>query len=184
VTASVLVPIAPGSEELEGVTVIDLLRRARFELVVAGLDDGPVRASRDTVLMPDRALATVAGREFDLVVLPGGLPGARRLAGLLARQRDRGGWIAAICAAPMVLARHGLLDGRRATSFPGALDGFDAVERLDEPVAVDGRIVTSRGPGTAMDFALELIERLGSRALALEVEDGLQRPSAHRRATD
>jgi 4-methyl-5(b-hydroxyethyl)-thiazole monophosphate biosynthesis len=189
VTASVLVPIAPGSEELEAVTVIDLLRRAQFELVVAGLDDGPVRASRDTVLMPDRALAAVAGREFDLVVLPGGLPGARRLAdsellaGVLARQRDRGGWIAAICAAPMVLARHGLLDGRRATSFPGALDAFDAVERLDEPVVVDGRIVTSRGPGTAMDFALELIERLGSRALAVEVEDGLQRPSAHRRAT-
>jgi 4-methyl-5(b-hydroxyethyl)-thiazole monophosphate biosynthesis len=188
VTASVLVPIAPGSEELEAVTVIDLLRRAQFELVVAGLDDGPVRASRDTELMPDQALAAVAGREFDLVVLPGGLPGARRLAdsellaGVLARQRDLGGWIAAICAAPMVLARHGLLDGRRATSFPGALDGFDDVERLDEPVVVDGRIVTSRGPGTAMDFALELIERLGSRALSLEVEDGLQRPSAHRRA--
>lgn len=183
----VLIAVAEGSEELEAVTMIDLFRRAEFDVTVAGLAAGPVRASRDTVLVPDARLDEVADHRFDLVALPGGLPGAKRLAesdllaGVLRRQHDENRWLAAICAAPMVLARHGLLDGRRATSFPGALDGFDALERVDEAVVVDGHIVTSRGPGTAMDFALTLIECCGGRELSDRVEEGLQRPAAHRR---
>ncbi|RFF29178.1 MULTISPECIES: DJ-1 family glyoxalase III [unclassified Wenzhouxiangella] len=183
----VLVPIAEGSEELEAVTMIDLFRRAEFDVTVAGLAAGPVRASRDTVLVPDAHLEELADQSFDLIALPGGLPGAKRLgdsellAGLLRRQYDEGRWIAAICAAPQVLARHGLLTGRKATSFPGALDDFDGIERIDEPVVVDGHILTSRGPGTAMDFALELIERCAGREVRDRVEQGLQRPAAHRR---
>lgn len=184
----VLIPIAEGSEELEAVTMIDLFRRAGFEVTVAGLSAGPVRASRDTVLVPDVRLDEAAGNRFDLVALPGGLPGAKHLAdsdllaGLLRRQHDEGRWLAAICAAPQVLARHGLLEGRRATSFPGALDDFDGIERVDEPVVVDGHIVTSRGPGTAMDFALELIERCAGRDVRDRVEGGLQRPASQRRS--
>lgn len=184
---NVLIPVAEGSEELEAVTLIDLFRRAGFDVTVAGLEAGPIRASRDTVLVPDVRLDEVVDRGFDLIALPGGLPGAKRLAasttlaGLLRRQHDEGHWLAAICAAPQVLARHGLLDGRRATAFPGALDGFEQVERVDEPVVIDGHIVTSRGPGTAMDFALVLIEQCAGRALSDQVEDGLQRPAAHRR---
>lgn len=184
----VLIPVAEGSEELEAVTMIDLFRRAEFEVTVAGLTAGPIRASRDTAIVPDARLDEAVDRRFDLVALPGGLPGARRLAdsemlaGILRRQHDEGRWLAAICAAPMVLARHGLLAGRRATSFPGALDDFEDVERVEEPVVVDGHIVTSQGPGTAMDFALALIERCGSRELSERVEKGLQRPAAHRRS--
>jgi 4-methyl-5(b-hydroxyethyl)-thiazole monophosphate biosynthesis len=184
----VLIPIAEGSEELEAVTMIDLFRRADFAVTVAGLAAGPVRASRDTVIVPDARMDEAAGLSFDLIALPGGLPGARRLAdsevlaGLLRRQHDERRWLAAICAAPQVLARHGLLSGRQATSFPGALDGFEDIEVVDEPVVVDGHIVTSRGPGTAMDFALALIELCAGRDTHDRVEQGLQRPDSQRRA--
>lgn len=183
----VLIPVAEGSEELEAVTMIDLFRRAEFDVTVAGLAAGPVRASRDTVLVPDARLDEAADRRFDLIALPGGLPGAKRLAdngslaGMLRRQHDEKRWLAAICAAPLVLARHGLLNGRRATSFPGALDDFEAIDRVEDPVVADGHIVTSRGPGTAMDFALTLIELCAGRQLHDRVETGLQRPAAHRR---
>lgn len=180
----VLVPLAPGCEELEAVTLIDLLRRADFAVTVAGLDEKPVRASRQTVLVPDTAIDAVAGQEFDLIALPGGRPGADHLAasdvlaGLLQRQHARAGWIGAICAAPGVLAAHGLLKGRRATAFPGALDGFADIERPDDPVVIDGHIVTSRGPGTAMDFALVLIGLCAGRGRRDAVESKLQRPQA------
>ncbi len=182
--ASVLVPLAQGCEELEAVTVIDLLRRAGIEVTSAGLDDGPVRASRGTVLVPDTTLDTVMDRDFDMIVLPGGLPGAdhleqdTRIQTLLRRMADADRYTAAICAAPKVLAAAGLLAGRRATSYPGVLDGLqvEGLQYLDQPVVEDDRIITSRGPGTAMDFALTLIEKLAGRARRDEVEAALQRP--------
>ncbi|WJW75553.1 DJ-1/PfpI family protein [Thiohalobacter sp. IOR34] len=183
--ATVLVPLAQGCEELEAVTIIDLLRRAGIEVITAGLDDRPVRASRGTVLLPDTTLDAVADRDFDLIVLPGGLPGAdhleadSRLRQMLQRQAEAGRYLAAICAAPKVLASAGLLDGREATSYPGVLDRQPApgMRYIDAPVVTDGRIITSKGPGTAMDFALSLIEALAGRARRDEVEAALQRPS-------
>lgn len=182
--ATVLVPLAQGCEELEAVTVIDLLRRAGIEVVTAGLDDQPVKASRGTVLVPDTTLDAVMERAFDMIVLPGGLPGADhldadpRIRSLLQAQAQSDRYIAAICAAPKVLASAGLLDNRRATSFPGALDE-SPVTGLDyqtQAVVQDGRIITSRGPGTAMDFALDLIELLEGKVRRDEVEGPLQRP--------
>lgn len=181
--ASVLVPLAQGCEELEAVTVVDLLRRAGIEVVTAGLDAQPVRASRGVVLLPDTTLEQALQRAYDMVVLPGGLPGADhlrddvRVIGLLQEMAAAGKYTAAICAAPRVLARAGLLDGRRATSYPGALDittvpGLDYVEQA---VVSDGKVVTSRGPGTAMDFALQLIELLAGKTQRDTVEAGLQR---------
>jgi 4-methyl-5(b-hydroxyethyl)-thiazole monophosphate biosynthesis len=183
--ARVLVPLAQGCEELEAITIVDLLRRAGIDVVTAGLDDHPVTASRGSVLVPDTTLDAVADDHFDMVALPGGQPGATnldadpRIHRLLARQAEQGRWCAAICAAPLVLARAGLLDGRAATSYPGAVDAacHPAIRLLEDPVVTDGRVVTSRGPGTAMDFALQLIELLVGRARRDEVESKLMRPS-------
>lgn len=185
--ATALVPLAPGFEELEAVTLIDLLRRADVRVTVAGIADGPVTGSRKTVIQPDAVLTDQAGKTFDLIALPGGLPGADNLAaddtlGRLLRDQARSErLIAAVCAAPRVLATHGLLAGRRATGFPGALDDFDLPdsEFVDEPVVVDGRLITSRGPGTAMDCALVSISLLLGDAIRHRVEDALQRPRHH-----
>ena len=173
--ARVLVPLANGCEELEAVTVIDLLRRAGIEVVTAGLAEGPVTASRGVVLLPDTTLDAAMGESFDMIVLPGGLPGADhldadpRIHHLLREMAESDRYTAAICAAPKVLLNAGLLDGRRATAYPGIIDAADA-RLLDQPVVVDGRVVTSRGPGTAMDFALTLIETLLGADKRREVE--------------
>ncbi len=179
--ARVLVPLAPGCEELEAVTVVDLLRRAEIEVVTAGLEPGVVRASRGVRLVPDALLEDVLDQDFDMIVLPGGLPGADhldydpRIQELLERIPAAGGYAAAICAAPKVLAHAGLLDGREATAYPGVLADFTQVRAVDAPVVEAGRVITSRGPGTAMDFALTLVERLAGPARREAVEAGLVR---------
>jgi protein deglycase len=182
--ARALIPLAQGCEELEAVTLIDLLRRAGIKVVVAGLTEGPVTASRGTVLVPDTTLAAVAEESFDLIVLPGGLPGADHLAadlrlrGMLQRQVAAQGLTAAICAAPRVLAEAGLLAGKTATCYPGSVDvwAYPGVTLVDAHVVTDGVVITSRGPGTAIDFALALIERLVGPARREEVESKLLRP--------
>lgn len=182
--ASVLVPLAQGCEELEAVTIIDLLVRAGVEVVTAGLEEGPVTASRGVVLLPQMTLDEALKRDYDMVVLPGGMPGAEhldndpRIAELLRKTADSGRFIAAICAAPKVLANAGLLAGKRATSFPGFVDkmGLPDVDYRQEAVVQDGKVITSRGPGTAMDFTLALIENLLGREKRDEVESKLQRP--------
>lgn len=179
----VLVPLAQGCEELEAVTVIDLLRRAEVEVVVAGLEQGPITASRGVVLLPDTCLAEVLSDEFDMIVLPGGIGGAKRLEAdsriseLLQSMAHANRYIAAICAAPKVLASAGLLKGRQATGYPGTLDDYSHSTTISTATVVqDGRIITSRGPGTAMDFALSLIEILCDRDKRDSVETALQRP--------
>ncbi|MBI3222329.1 MAG: DJ-1/PfpI family protein [Nitrosomonadales bacterium] len=177
----VLVPLAQGCEEIEAVTVIDILRRAGIEVISAGLDDLPVLASRGVLLLPDTTLDLALQHDFDMIVLPGGQPGTNnlkaepRIIALLQKMAQQGKHIAAICAAPSVLAAAGLLDGKRATSFPGCLDGYAGIHRQDAAVVEDGKLITSRGPGTAMDFALMLVERLSGKARRDQVEAGLVR---------
>ncbi|GMQ96418.1 MAG: DJ-1/PfpI family protein [Gammaproteobacteria bacterium] len=183
--SKVLVPLAQGCEELEAVTIIDLLRRAGIEVVSAGLDGQPVRASRGTVLIPDTDLDTALKDDYDMVVLPGGLPGSdhlnedARIQKLLRTMADGEKFTAAICAAPKVLASAGLLDGKQATAFPGVLERSDQTSFTlsDDPVVRDGKVLTSRGPGTAMDFALTLIECLEGIDKRNDVEATLQRPA-------
>jgi 4-methyl-5(b-hydroxyethyl)-thiazole monophosphate biosynthesis len=183
--ATVLVPLAQGCEELEAVTIIDLLRRAGITVVAAGLDGSPVKASRGVTLVPDTDLDTALAQDYDMVALPGGLPGADhldedpRVRELLRRMAASGRFTAAICAAPKVLANAGLLSEKAATSFPGILDGMSLahVSYREDAVVQDGKVITSRGPGTAMDFALTLIENLEGPAKREEVESKLQRPA-------
>jgi len=161
---------------------VDLLRRAGIGVVTAGLDEKPVRASRGMVLIPDTTLNEALKQQYDMVVLPGGLPGAdhldadMRIRGLLKQMSETDRYTAAICAAPKVFAGMGLLEGRQATSFPGVLDDFSGIEYCTDAVVQDGKIITSRGPGTAMDFALALVELLTGKDKRDEVEAGLQRP--------
>lgn len=183
---AVLVPLAEGFEELEAITVVDLLRRAEIDVTTAALVSSPVRGSHGIAVEADTTLEAAHDREFDMIVLPGGMPGAKHLAedaGLrerLRRMAAQGRITAAICAAPAVLAAAGLLDGRRATSFPGFLDPekTPGLKLVDGAVVSDGQVITSRGPGTAIDFALALIERLRGRAVRDAVEARLQRERA------
>lgn len=178
----VLVPLADGCEELEAVTIIDLLRRGGIDVVSAGLKPGSVRASRGVQLVPDATLDVALQDDYDMVVLPGGMPGAThlkddaRIIDLLKEMAAAGKYTAAICAAPMVLAQAGLLQGKQATSYPGSLDGVPGVTVSTAAVVQDGKVLTSRGPGTAMDFALALVETLTGAENRRKVEAGLVRP--------
>ncbi|MEK8090203.1 DJ-1 family glyoxalase III [Thermithiobacillus plumbiphilus] len=180
----VLLPLAEGFEDLEAVTIIDILRRAGIEMVTAGLQAGPVTGARGTRVLPDSQLDEVLAQKFDLLVLPGGQPGTRnlqadpRIRKLLLQRQDQGEFVAAICAAPGILADVGLLTGKRATSFPGAIDATRTdLEYREDSVVVDGSIITSRGPGTAMDFALTLVDLLEGPQRRDSVERSLMRPA-------
>lgn len=179
----VLVPLAQGCEELEAITIIDLLRRAGIEVTSAGLDAGSVTASRGVTLIPDTDLESALKSDYDMIVLPGGLPGAdhldddERIRSVLKKMANNGKYTAAICAAPKVLANAGVLAGKTATSYPGFLDNLDLSDTTlsNEAVVRDGKVITSRGPGTAIDFALELIEVLSGKEKRNEVETALVR---------
>lgn len=182
--ATVLVPLAQGCEELEAVTVIDLLRRAEIEVTTASLDNDPVHASRGTILVADTSLDEAIHQEYDMVVLPGGLPGADhlrddpRIINFIKQLAEAGKYTCAICAAPKVLAKAGILEGKDATAYPGTLENLENLGNTrikSEPVVIDGKVITSRGPGTAMDFALTLIEVLAGKEKRQSVESGLQR---------
>ena len=154
-------------------------------MVTAGLTQGPVTASRGVTLLPDMDLDQAMKQDYDMLVLPGGLPGADhlnqdpRIRELLGKMAAQGRYTAAICAAPKVLASAGLLEGKQATGYPGVLNALDlpGVSLSENPVVKDGAVITSRGPGTAMDFALELIESLEGEERRSEVEAKLVRPA-------
>jgi 4-methyl-5(b-hydroxyethyl)-thiazole monophosphate biosynthesis len=180
----VLVPLAQGFEEIEAVTVIDLLRRAGIQVHTAALDGPQVTGSHGITVGADMALDAARVDDYDMLVLPGGMPGAdhlkrdARVLALLRAFAAGGRYTAAICAAPGVLAHAGLLDGRAATSFPGFLgeDSAPGIRLRTEPVVIDGKVVTSRGPGTAMEFGLALIQLLEGRAAREQVQSRLQLP--------
>jgi len=179
----VLVPLAQGCEELEAITITDLLVRAGISVTTCGLDEQPVKASRGTTIIPDTSINNVMNETFDLIVLPGGLPGAdhlrdnKQLQSLLKKQAQNNKYLAAICAAPKALAKAGVLEGKTATGFPGVLEALNDqnISISENAIEIDGKIVTSRGPGTAMDFALTLIELLDGREKRDEVEQQLKR---------
>ncbi len=159
------------------------MRRADLEVITAGLEKGPVKCSRGTVLVPDTTIKDILDKSFSMIVLPGGLAGADnldkdpRVHEIIKKIFANGGFIGAICAAPKVLANIGLLDGKRATAYPGILklSNTGLISLSEESIVKDGSIITSRGPGTAMDFSLELIQILLGKSKRNEVEEKLKR---------
>lgn len=176
-----LVLFAEGSEELEAITIVNILRRAGVSVTLTGLTAGALRGSRDVTIQPDTTLDAVLHDSFDMIILPGGQPGTRnlqadqRVVNLVRQMAEQGKYVAAICAAPSVLATAGLLNGKKATCFPTCLDDFPNVQLQTAAIVEDGKLITSRGPGTAMDFALLLAERLVGKAKRIEIEAGLVR---------
>ena len=171
---TVLTLLADGFEEIEAFTPVDLLRRAGVEVTIASLPpQGHVTGRSGITIHADAALSEIGGRLFDLLLLPGG-PGVKnlradpRVDAAVRTHAAAGKWLAAICAAPTVLNAAGLLDGRRYTahhSVAGELPDILA----DQRVVVDGNIITSRGAGTALDFGLQLVEKLVSAEKARDI---------------
>ncbi len=178
---TVLVPIAEGTEELEAVSIIDTLRRAGAQVTVASVMDAlQAKAARGVRLVADKLIVDCVGETYDAIVLPGGIPGAEHLRDsqalidLLRQQRDAGRIYAAICASPgVVFQHHDLIGDKKATSYPGYSEDFRNKEAIAERVVVDGNCVTSQGPGTAIEFALTLIEIMFNADLARNVAEGM-----------
>ena len=172
-----LIAVADGSEDLECVTLIDVLRRADIEVLLASVEDRRmITCARGTRLTADVMLLDVLAQDFDLIALPGGMPGAQRLADFeplaerVRKQARAGELFAAICAAPAVaLQQYGVLRQRRMTCYPSFSDRLSGCSFVDEPVVVDGNCITSQGPGTALAFALTLVEQLVGRNTHNEV---------------
>jgi 4-methyl-5(b-hydroxyethyl)-thiazole monophosphate biosynthesis len=168
----VLVPLAPGFEEIEAVTIIDVLRRAGIAVDVGGTEPGPITGSHGITVTPDRPLAGIDAAAYDLIALPGGMPGTLNLREhpevrrVLRELAERGRYTTAICAAPIVLKAAGLTAGRSVTSHPSVAPELADSAYRDEPVVRDGPVITSRGVGTAIEFALALVETLADRATA------------------
>lgn len=180
---SALVFLAPGFEEIEAITVIDILRRAEIETVVAGLTTNPIPASRHTRHLADIHLADVdSAREFEVIVLPGGAEGAKRLAesklvhDWLVRQRERDQWVAAICAAPTALLAHGWLKPeQKIISHPTVQSQFPVGQiQSSERVVIDGKLITSLAAGSAMEFAFAIVRHLRGADAVTKVNEGVR----------
>ncbi|MFW6245290.1 MAG: DJ-1 family glyoxalase III [Fibrobacterota bacterium] len=176
--ASVITVLAEGFEEVEAVTCIDLLRRAHIEVTVLGLDSLEVRGAHNIWIRTDMQLKDFSS-QFDALVLPGGMPGTNNLASsdtlrdLIKKSHSEGKICAAICAAPTVLGRAGILTGKKVACYPGFEDRLMGGEPVKDQVVVDGNIITSRGVGTSIPFALELISRLQGKEAATTVSSAI-----------
>lgn len=175
-----LVPIADGTEELEAVTLIDVLRRAGVRVTVASVAALQVKASRGVLLTADCLIGDCKDKAFDLIALPGGLPGAEHLRdcpaliNLLKTQKQAGRLYAAVCAAPaLVFASHGLLEGTQATCYPSLADSLPDRTLAGQRVVVDGHCITSQGPGTALEFSIELVNQLLDAEQAQHVAEAM-----------
>lgn len=175
----VLIPLAPGFEEVEALAPADILRRAGAEVTLAGTVDGPVTGRNQIKVIPDTTMDKVVPDAYDMIILPGGAIGTEnlkkdaRVKKAVEELTSLGRFVTAICAAPTVLSSIGVTDGRTVTSHPSVRDQIKAKKISDDRVAVDGRIITSQGPGTAMEFAFALVEALFGKAKAVEVNKGV-----------
>ncbi len=177
---SVLVPLAEGFEEIEAIVPVDIFRRAGWRVVTAGLEPGPVVACRQTRHLPDALLADVIGESYDLIFLPGGLPGADHLADCSTlinkvwEHEAEGRWLAALCAAPRVLARAGILKGKKFTVHPTSHAEVEPHLPTGSRLEVDDHLITAIGAGASFELALQVLASIsGSEELGAAVNRGL-----------
>ncbi len=174
----ICVPLADGFEEIEAVTLIDVLRRADFSVSVCSASESfHVKGAHSIIIGADISVNEALDRRWEGIVLPGGMPGAEHLRDtpavetLLKQIFEADGLVGAVCAAPLVLGHYGLLKGRKATCYPGFEDRLTGATAVEEPVVVDGNVITSRGPGTVMAFALKIVEYHSGKEKAAELEE-------------
>ncbi|KAJ6814505.1 protein DJ-1-like protein B isoform X1 [Iris pallida] len=180
-TPQILVPIANGSEEMEAIMIIDILRRAKANVIVASVEDKlEIVASRKVKIVADVLLDEASKQQYDLIILPGGITGSetfskcKKLVDLLKKQQESNKPYGAICASPaLVLEPHGLLKDKKATAYPALCSKLSDQSECENRVVVDGNLITSRGPGTSMEFSLTIVEKLFGRERALELAKSL-----------
>lgn len=182
---SALVILAPGFEEIEAITPIDVMRRAGFAVTVAGTVPGPIRAARETRHLADVDLDSVIDKTFDIVVLPGGNAGTEnlkkdvRVRQITERQKREGHWVAAICAAPTVLVANGWLDASQTLTCNPGVQGQVPASQLNSKarVVVSGKLITSLAAGSAMEFAYAIVEQLAGKDALAKVHQGVYAPT-------
>ncbi len=179
--AKVLVPLANGFEEIEAMSIIDILSRGGVDVVVAGLEKREVEGANTKMkFIAHTVIDEVDISSLDMIVLPGGLPGSEYLAksdkikNIIKKLHSEDKPVGAICAAPWALKEAGVLDGKKHTNYPGfeshtGIDGYTS----DQKVVTDGKVITSRGPGTAICFALEIVKMLQGKDIYMQLKEGL-----------
>ncbi|MCK4869673.1 MAG: DJ-1/PfpI family protein [Gammaproteobacteria bacterium] len=175
---TILIPVANDVEDIETVVLIDVLRRAEAQVIVAGIAEREIVAVRQTHITADKLLVDCVDMSFDLIAVPGGMPGAEHLrdsellTSFLKQQQEKGGLYAGICAAPVVvLQHHGLLEGKKATCHPAMISQLQ--NAINDRVVVDTNVITSQGPGTALEFALVLVELLYDQETADKIAQAM-----------
>ncbi len=174
-----LVILANGFEEIEAIAVIDILRRGQVDVTIAGLDTLRIVSSRRLAIETETVLAHCLTTTYDVIVLPGGEPGTTHLEAsdlvqeIVSKQVKLGGWVAAICAAPRILAKRGFLNQKKATSFPQTKPAMAGCLYQEETVVIDKPFITSRGAGTALSFGFEILSILTSEDTAKTVKTAM-----------
>lgn len=177
----VLVFLADGFETIEALSVVDVCHRAKVICHACSIaDNKEVKSAHGTTVLCDKVISENDLDSYDAIVLPGGMPGATNLRdnevvqGLVKKYNEDGKIVAAICAAPIALAKAGVIEGKNVTSYPGFKDQLGNVNYVeDECVVVDGNIITSRGPATALAFGLEILKELGYEKEANQIKEGM-----------
>lgn len=175
----VLVLLADGFEEIEALSVVDVLRRSKVDCKMCSIEDEYVRGTHDIIIKSDCNIKDINTEDYHGVVLPGGLPGAENLKSdcvkeLIIKMNEKKKIIAAICAAPETLEYFNILEGKKCTSYPGFIKDKDKVDYIeDEIVVIDDNIITSRGPATALDFAISILAQLGCINEVEDIKEGM-----------
>lgn len=177
----ILVFLANGFEETEAIAPIDILRRNGQKVVTVGIGEEVITSSHGVTVVPDVTEVDIAfGDDIDMIVLPGGMPGTLNLEKSRTVQDtidfcvNNDKYIAAICAAPSILGRKGLLKGRKATCFPGFEELLEGADFTGEPVEQDGKFITARGAGVATEFGLKLVEVLSGKPAADKIKESMR----------